>query len=220
MVVLNTGAGVLMPWLGQVKGVLWRCGSPARRAAPPPPTCSSARRTRPGRLPITFPADNASTPFAGHPERATGVDGQIVWSEGLQMGYRWYLANDVTPLFPFGFGLSYSSFAYSGLRVSGPTAHPGVVKVSFRVRNTGRVTGTEVPQLYLTLPAAAGEPSQRLVGFDRVTLKPGQSTTVRSVIEPAAPNARCRSGTAPRTPGGCRADGSRCPSARRWRTRR
>ena len=102
------------------------------------------------------------------------------------MGYRWYLANNVKPLFPFGFGLSYSSFDYSDLQVSGPHGRPGAVDVSFRVRNTGSVTGTEIPQLYLSLPAAAGEPSQRLVGFDRVTLKAGQSTTVRLVIDPAS----------------------------------
>jgi beta-glucosidase len=185
VVVLNTGAGVLMPWLDHVKGVLemWFPGQEGGTAT----TDLLVGKTNPsGKLPITFPADNASTPFAGHPERATGVGGQIVWSEGLQMGYRWYLANHVKPLFPFGFGLSYSAFDYSHLRVSGPHGRPGTVDVSFRVRNTGEVSGTEIPQLYLSLPAAAGEPSQRLVGFDRVTLKAGQSATVRLIIDPAS----------------------------------
>jgi beta-glucosidase len=174
-----------MPWLDHVKGVLemWFSGQEGGTATA---DLLLGNANPSGKLPITVPANNASTPFAGHPERTSGVNGQIVWSEGLQVGYRWYLANHVTPLFPFGFGLSYSSFDYSDLRVSGPHGRPGSVDVSFRVRNTGQVTGTEIPQLYLTLPAAAGEPSQRLVGFDRVTLKAGQSTMVRLAIDPAS----------------------------------
>ena len=185
VVVLNTGAGVLMPWLGQVKGVL-EMWFPGQEGGTATADLLVGNANPSGKLPITFPADNASTPFAGHPERTIGVNGQIVWSEGLQVGYRWYLANHVTPLFPFGFGLSYSSFEYSDLRISGPHGRPGRVDVSFRVRNTGSVSGTEIPQLYLSLPAAAGEPSQRLVGFDRVTLKAGQSAPVKLVIDPAS----------------------------------
>lgn len=97
------------------------------------------------------------------------------------MGYRWYEANDVAPLFSFGEGLSYTRFAYSRLRVQ---RDDGAVEVSFRVRNTGRVAGAEVPQAYLRLPGAAGEPSKRLAGFDRVTLRPGQGTTVRLTLDP------------------------------------
>jgi beta-glucosidase len=185
VVVLNTGAGVLMPWLDQVKGVL-EMWFPGQEGGTATTNLLVGKVTPAGRLPITFPADDASTPFAGHPERAIGVNGQIVWSEGLQMGYRWYLANHVTPQFPFGFGLSYSSFAYSDLKISAPTGHAGVIKVSFRVRNTGGVTATEVPQLYLTLPPAAAEPSQRLVGFDRVTLRPGQSRMIHLRIHAAS----------------------------------
>jgi len=185
VVVLNTGAGVLMPWLGHVKGVL-EMWFPRQEGGTATADLLLGKANPSGKLPITFPADNASTPFAGHPERTIGVNGQIVWSEALQVGYRWYLANHVKPLFPFGFGLSYSSFEYSDLRISGPHGRPGRVDVSFRVRNTGSVSGTEIPQLYLSLPAPAGEPSQRLVGFDRVTLKAGQSAPVKLVIDPAS----------------------------------
>jgi len=185
VVVLNTGAGVQMPWLGAVSGVL-EMWFPGQEGGTATANVLVGKVNPSGRLPITFPADNASTPFAGHPERAVGVDGQIVWSEGLQMGYRWYLANDVKPLFPFGFGLSYTSFSYSDLKVDRPHSRSGAVNVSFRIRNVGRATGTEVPQLYLKLPAAANEPSQRLTGFDRITLKPGQSRTVRLVIDPGS----------------------------------
>jgi beta-glucosidase len=185
VVVLNTGAGVLMPWLSRVKGVL-EMWFPGQEGGTATANLLLGKANPSGRLPITFPTDNAATPFAGHPERTTGVNGQIVWSEALQMGYRWYLANHVRPLFPFGFGLSYSSFAYSDIHVKGPHGRHGRVEVSFRISNTGKVVATEVPQLYLTLPATAGEPSRRLVGFDRVSLDPGHSRTVRLVIDPAS----------------------------------
>ena len=185
VVVLNTGAAVQMPWLRSVKGVL-EMWFPGQEGGTATANLLLGKANPAGKLPITFPVDNASTPFAGHPERATGVDGRIVWSEGLQMGYRWYLANRVKPQFPFGFGLSYSSFRYDRLKVSGPHGRSGAVTVSFRVRNDGRVTGAEVPQVYLSLPTSAGEPSQRLVGFQRVTLRPGAATTVRVVLDPAS----------------------------------
>jgi beta-glucosidase len=183
VVVLNTGAGVQMPWLGAVKGVL-EMWFPGQEGGSATANVLMGRVNPSGRLPITFPADNTSTPFAGHPERAVGVDGQIVWSEGLQIGYRWYLANNVKPLFPFGFGLSYTSFTYSDLKVGKPHGRSGVVDLTFRIRNTGNAAGTEIPQLYLSLPAAAAEPAPRLVGFDRITLKAGQSRTVRLTIDP------------------------------------
>jgi beta-glucosidase len=128
VVVLNTGAGVLMPWLGHVKGVL-EMWFPGQEGGTATADLLLGKANPSGKLPITFPADNASTPFAGHPERTIGVNGQIVWSEALQVGYRWYLANHVKPLFPFGFGLSYSSFEYSDLRISGPHGRPGRVDV-------------------------------------------------------------------------------------------
>jgi beta-glucosidase len=183
VVVLNTGAGVQMPWLNKVRGVL-EMWFPGQEGAAATANVLTGKVNPAGRLPITFPTDNNSTPFAGHPERTTGVNGQISWSEGLQIGYRWYLANNVKPLFPFGFGLSYSSFTYSDLQVRQPQGRSGVVRVSFRVRNTGHADGAEIPQLYVTLPAVAGEPSQRLAGFQRINLKAGQSRTVRLVIDP------------------------------------
>jgi beta-glucosidase len=185
VVVLNTGAAVQMPWLDKVAGVL-EMWFPGQEGGTATANLLLGQSNPSGRLPITFPVNSASTPFAGHPERAAGVNGQIVWSEGLQMGYRWYLANGVKPLFPFGFGLSYTSFQYQHLHVSAPHGHSKAVTVSFRVRNTGHVIGTEVPQVYLTLPNSAGEPSRRLAGFDRVTLRPGASANVRVVLDPSS----------------------------------
>jgi beta-glucosidase len=186
VVVLNTNAAVQMPWLASVRSVL-EMWFPGQEGGTATADLLYGRADPAGKLPITFPVDNSATPFAGHPERATGTNGSIVWSEGLEMGYRWYLANGVRPQFPFGFGLSYTSFAFSDLRVAKPQrGASGKITVSFRVRNTGRVTGAEVPQLYLTLPASADEPSRRLANFDRVTLRPHESTRVELTIDPGS----------------------------------
>ena len=96
------------------------------------------------------------------------------------MGYRWYEANDVEPVFAFGHGLSYTSFEYDRLTVE-PLPDDGGLEVSFTLTNTGDVEGAETAQLYLTLPDSAGQPAKRLVGFEKVTLQPGaqEQVTVR-----------------------------------------
>src|SRR5205807_9527730 len=127
----------------------------------------------------------ADTPVAGWPDRYPGVPlagapaGQTVeqYSEGILVGYRWYDHQGVTPLFPFGAGLSYTRFTYAGLRVR---AGEGGLDVSFRVRNSGSRTGSEVPQVYVGAPATAPVPmaDQALGGFARVTLRPGETAEV------------------------------------------
>ncbi|MDG9715372.1 fibronectin type III-like domain-contianing protein [Streptomyces sp. DH24] len=104
---------------------------------------------------------------------------QVDYSEGLQVGYRCYQAQGEQPLFAFGHGLSYTDFALFGLKVSasGDSGDDGLT-VRFRVTNSGKRTGTEVPQVYLELPRSAGEPAPRLVAWERVTLQAGQSRTV------------------------------------------
>ena len=99
------------------------------------------------------------------------------YSEGIDVGYRWYNAQGLTPLFPFGYGLSYTSFSFSNLKI---TALPqgGAATVSATVTNTGSRAGADVAQLYVTDPAAAGEPPRQLEGFARVNLQPGASQTV------------------------------------------
>ena len=101
------------------------------------------------------------------------------------MGYRWYDAQNLTPLFPFGYGLSYTRFAFSNLRVSG-SARDGVsdVSVSATVTNVGQKAGSDVAQLYLGDPAAAGEPPRQLVCFQRVNLTPGHSARVQFTVTP------------------------------------
>jgi beta-glucosidase len=113
-----------------------------------------------------------------HPERSNrGVDGRTTYSEGIFMGYRWFDKQGLTPMFPFGHGLSYSSFVYSRLRVAG--AADGGLDVSFTVRNAGKLAGDEVPQVYLGPPLQPPTDAQfairALAAFDRVSIAAGQS---------------------------------------------
>jgi beta-glucosidase len=176
VVVLNTGSAVTMPWLSQVAGVLeaWYPGQEDGDAI----AGVLFGDTNPsGHLPVTFPTSLAQVP-AHTTAQWPGSNGTVQYSEGLQVGYRWYAAQHLTPLFPFGHGLSYTSFAFSGLHVD-PLPRGGAATVSATVTNTGSRQGADVVQLYLTDPASAGEPAPRLAGFARVDLAPGASQTVR-----------------------------------------
>ena len=175
VVVVNAGAPVAMPWLSQVDSVVdaWYPGESngAALAAVLFGTVDPS-----GHLPVTFPADLSQVP-ASTPAQFPGVNGKVAYSEGIDVGYRYYDAHHQTPLFPFGYGLSYTSFRFSDLRI---TRQPGLpVTVSAAITNTGRVAGSDVAQLYLSDPAAATEPPRQLKGFQKITLRPGQSATVR-----------------------------------------
>ena len=179
VVVLNTGDPVLMPWLSSVKSVLelWYPGQEGGTATA---KLLLGMANPGGKLPITFPASSAQTPFAGHPERLAGVNGQITWSEGLAVGYRWYDQQGLQPLFPFGYGLSYTRFKLSNLNVN--QSHDGGLDVHLRVQNVGNETGAEVPQVYVgassNLPAAIQQVPRTLVGFQRVVLDPGHAQRI------------------------------------------
>ncbi len=123
----------------------------------------------PGQTPATYPG--VFTPNTTTPTALTEH-----FTEGLDIGYRWYQATGQRPLFPFCFGLSYTRFAYGWPRLSEHRGGASTITVS--ITNTGRVAGAEVPQLYLHYPAAAGEPVWSLKGFDKVDLQPGQRATV------------------------------------------
>jgi beta-glucosidase len=103
----------------------------------------------------------------------------VHYDEGLKVGYKWYESEHKQPLFPFGFGLSYTTYAYSNLKVDDAQRI-----VSFSVKNTGKRAGAEIAQVYATLPEAAGEPFKRLVGWQRVELGPGESRTVTVAVDP------------------------------------
>ncbi len=197
VVVVDAGAPVAMPWLSQVGAVLdaWYPGESNGTAL----SAVLFGKVDPGgHLPVTFPHSLSQVP-ASSPSQFPGVNGQVDYSEGINVGYRYYDANNETPLFPFGYGLSYTTFKFSHLMVS-PTSidnsssTPGAssckcngqsgsqVTVSATVTNTGKVAGSEVAQLYLGDPSAAGEPPRQLKGFDKVNLKPGQSHTVHFTL--------------------------------------
>jgi beta-glucosidase len=180
IVVLNTGNPVTMPWLSQVAGVLeaWYPGEADGTAVA---ALLFGDVDPSGKLPVTFPTSLAQVP-ASTPLQWPGVLGAH-YSEGLDVGYRWYDAQDLTPLFPFGFGLSYTTFGYSDLAVS-PESGNGNVEVTAEVTNTGSRPGADVAQLYVTDPPIAGEPPLQLKGFERVNLNPGQSAQVSFTLTP------------------------------------
>ena len=183
VVVIDAGAPVAMPWLGQVAAVVdaWYPGESNGTALA---SVLYGATDPSGHLPVTFPQSLSQVP-ASTPAQFPGVGGKVLYSEGIDVGYRWYDARNLTPLFPFGYGLSYTSFAFTDLRVTPPrlAGRGAPVKVTARVTNTGRVAGSEVAQLYLGDPAAAGEPPRQLKGFQRVALGPGQSGVVSFTLD-------------------------------------
>jgi beta-glucosidase len=183
IVVLNTGSAVTMPWLDQVKGVLeaWYPGQEDGTAIA---SVLFGDTDPSGKLPVTFPKSLSDVP-ASTAQQWPGVNNQVQYSEGLDVGYRWYDAKGIGPLFPFGYGLSYTSFAFSHLLVTpAATTSRGQVTVSADVTNTGSRAGADTAQLYVGDPASAGEPPRQLKGFQKVWLAPGQTTHVSFKLDP------------------------------------
>ncbi|WP_343727574.1 glycoside hydrolase family 3 C-terminal domain-containing protein [Burkholderia seminalis] len=177
VVVLENGSPVLMPWLANVHGVLdaWYPGAQGGQAIA---DLLFGDANPSGRLPLTFPKQEADLPQpAIDPSRT-----QTVYAEGLAYGYRWFDAKAIEPLFPFGYGLSYTTYAMSGMSAQADAA--GNVKVGVTVTNTGARAGAQTVQIYAALPASLGEPPKRLVGWTKVALQPGEARTV-SVAVPA-----------------------------------
>ncbi|MGW5349799.1 glycoside hydrolase family 3 C-terminal domain-containing protein [Streptomyces sp. NPDC004031] len=175
VVVLNTGSAVTMPWLNSVKGVL-EAWYPGQNDGTAIASLLFGDTNPSGHLPVTFPASLSQVP-AHTTAQWPGSNGQVQYSEGVDVGYRYYDANNLTPLFPFGYGLSYTSFAFSDLHVGTLTAG-GTATVTATVTNTGSRAGSDVAQLYVGKPSAAGDAPRELRGFSRVTLQPGASRTV------------------------------------------
>ena len=185
IVVLQVGGPVAMPWLNQVKGVLdmWYPGEQDGNAAA---ALLFGDVNPSGKLPFTFPTSIAQTPTptaAQYPGVTKNGIPHSTYSEGLLVGYRWYDAKNLTPLFPFGFGLSYTTFAFSGLTVS--TTKTGAT-ATFTVTNTGSRDGAEVAQLYVGDPPAAGEPPKQLKGYQKVKLAAGQAKQVTLSLDQRA----------------------------------
>jgi beta-glucosidase len=188
VVVLNVSMPVALPWIDKVKGVLqmWWPGDEGGWATA---NVLLGNVSPAGRLPISWAknlADYAATD-PKYPERSRkGVDGKTTFTEGVDVGYRWFDKLDVQPLFAFGHGLSYTTFDYSGLSVK--KASDGGLDVAVTIRNTGAMGSDEVPQLYLgapaEVPAGVQFPVRALVAFDRVHIGKGES---REVVLHVAP---------------------------------
>ena len=149
-----------------------------------------AGKTSPaGRLPVTWGKSLADYPATDpkHPERSMkGVDGKTTYSEGVNVGYRWFDKENIAPLFAFGHGLSYTAFDYSELKVE--KAKDGGLEVKVRIKNTGSADSDEVPQVYLgapsEIPSGVQFPVRALVAFDRIHLSAGEGKTVTLHVEP------------------------------------
>jgi beta-glucosidase len=197
VVVLNTGGAVAMPWADKVCAILemWYPGQEGGWATA---DLALGRANPGGKLPVTFPAKVEDTPAraAGHPERlgpprpppAPGgpvpVAAPVTYSEGIAVGYRWYDQQQIEPLFPFGHGLSYAHFEYSGLAVRQVA---NGFDLTFTVRNTGPRDGAEVPQAYVgpvENPPVLMVP-RSLVGFRRIALAPGRAARVSFHVDPS-----------------------------------
>ena len=178
VVLLQTGTAVTMPWIDRVHAVV-QAWYPGIRGGEAIAAVLSGAVNPSGKLPLSFPRQEADLPQ----REISATELNVVYAEGLKMGYRWFDAQGIAPLFPFGHGLSYTRFAYGHARAQ--RQNDGDVTLRFTLTNTGRVAGTEVAQVYASLPAAAGDVPQRLVGFERVALAPGQTRQV-SITLPAS----------------------------------
>jgi beta-glucosidase len=184
IVVMENGGAQVLPWLGSVNAVL-EAWFPGIRGGQAIANILFGSVNPSGKLPITFPAsvsqlprpvipgsNSASTPFTEN------------YSEGLLVGYKWYDSNGYTPEFPFGFGLSYTTFQFSNVAlVNNLTASNPNIQVTFDLTNTGSVTGGEVAQVYLALPASTNEPPKRLVGWQKAFLTPGQQQSMTVEVD-------------------------------------
>lgn len=194
IVVLETGGPVTMPWADKVNSIVeaWYAGS---RGAEAVANILVGDVNPTGKLSVTFPKSEKDLPRLkiDEPSEEEKKEGTaavnattntksaytVHYDEALKVGYKWYDAEKKPVLFPFGHGLSYTTYAYSGLKVT-----PGEnVTVTFTVKNTGKRAGAEIAQVYATLPGNAGEPPKRLVGFEKIKLNPGESKEVTVTVE-------------------------------------
>lgn len=201
VVVLETGTAVLMPWIDSVHSVLeaWYPGGKGGEAIA---NVLFGSVNPSGKLPLTFPKKDADLPAtiaskdgkvlalpkkgetppstATETVEANGIV-NVPYTEGRKIGYRWYDSQNITPLFPFGHGLSYTTFAYSGATTSVDAS--GNLTVNFTLKNTGKVAGAEVAQIYAAVPGETGEPPKRLIGWKKVQLAAGESKSVSMTVK-------------------------------------
>ena len=185
IVVMENGGAQVMPWLSQVAAVL-EAWYPGERGGQAIANILFGSVNPSGKLPITFPASVNDLPrpiIAAPPDSSTIFDVDYT-IDGFNVGYKWFDTKNITPLFPFGFGLSYTTFSISNAQLTPnlSSSNPNF-QVSFSLTNTGSVAGAEVAQVYLGLPAATGEPPKRLVGWQKVVLQPGQTQNITIEVD-------------------------------------
>jgi beta-glucosidase len=191
VVVMKDSNPVLMPWIDKAPAVLeaWNQGTEDGHVVA---DLLFDVVNPSGKVPTSYPGSQDDTLYVGRPERYPGTDEGdgypvIRYSEGLQVGYRWFQAQGIKPLFGFGFGLSYTTFDIAEVSVDAPNGANAPVTVTALVTNPGPVPAAEVVQVYLGGPVE-GQPPKRLVGFQKVFVQPGQSKPVTITIDPAATN--------------------------------
>ncbi len=184
IVVMENASAQVMPWLGSVSAVL-EAWFPGQQGGAAIANLLFGAVNPSGKLPITFPAsvDQLPRPAIAQPPDST-TPFPVSYFEGFNVGYKWYDSQGLTPLFPFGFGLSYTTFSFSNAAVVNnlSSGNPNF-QVSFNLTNTGSVAGAEVAQVYLAFPASTGEPPKRLVGWQKVTVQPGASQQVTIEVD-------------------------------------
>jgi beta-glucosidase len=183
VVVLKSGSAVLMPWLAAVPALVeaWYPGEEDGNAVA---AVLFGDVNPSAKLPITFPRRVEDT-FAADPQQYPGIDKHVTYSEGVFVGYRYYDEKKIEPLFAFGFGLSYTTFAYQNLKVQ--PMKPALM-VEFDVANTGKVAGAEVAQVYVAFPSSSDvpQPPSQLKGFQKVKIDPGKTAHVKLTIDERA----------------------------------
>ena len=191
VIVMKDSNPVLMPWIDKASAVLeaWNQGTEDGHVVA---DLLFGVVNPSGKVPTSYPRSENDTLYAGKPERYPGTDEGdgypvIRYSEGLEMGYRWFQTQGIKPLFGFGFGLSYTTFDIADVSVDAPDGANAPVTVTASVTNTGPLAGAEVVQVYVGIPVQ-GQPPKRLVGFQKVYLEPGESKPVTITIDPAATN--------------------------------
>lgn len=187
IVVLETGSAVLMPWIDKVSGVV-EAWYPGIRGGKAIADILFGEANPSAKLPITFPRNEADQPPPGIIAPPPGKRNDqmlkapifnVKYTAGFDVGYKWYDSQSKQVLFPFGYGLSYTTFSYSGLTVAADGS-----SVSFTVKNTGSRAGEEIAEVYAGLPSGNGEPPKRLVGWSKVPLNAGESKQVTVTIDP------------------------------------
>jgi beta-glucosidase len=186
VVVLENGGAHVMPWLANVSAVL-EAWYPGQKGGTAIANLLFGSVNPSGKLPITFPASVSQLPrpVIPIPTSTTGTFDVDYTIEGFDVGYKWYEAQNLQPLFAFGYGLSYTSFSITNPQLTPDSSPADGFQVSFTVKNTGSLAGAEVAQVYLGLPSGIGEPPMRLVGWKKVSLQPGAQQTVTVTVDAA-----------------------------------